>query len=286
MSPRPVIPSLLLCLVHAAALAAQAPVPSIADAERRFAGDAAARGVPAAFLAVLHDTSFVFGPEGPIAARPAFEGRENHGFLLEWRPEFGLVSRSGDLGFTSGPWTLRQHVGDSALAGSGHYLSVWRRDGARGPWRLFLDLGVDHDTASAGEWQELSPAPSPAGRGRATEASLRAADAALAAAQAREGAAALLSVGAPELVLLRFGAPPARGLPAARELASRLEERGGGRLLGFRMARAADLGVTWGQRLDANGTGAGYYVRLWRAEGPGRWRLLVDLLRPPPPAGG
>jgi len=55
---------------------------------------------------------------------------------LSWTPTFARVSRSGDLGFTSGSYVL-----SGAQKSYGHYLSVWRvRDGV---WQVILDLGAE-----------------------------------------------------------------------------------------------------------------------------------------------
>lgn len=66
-------------------------------------------------------------------------------FTVDWSPQAGDVSSSGDLGFTYGVYELRTDTERQ----TGTYVTVWRRD-AQGRWRYVLDAG----TQGTGESEE------------------------------------------------------------------------------------------------------------------------------------
>lgn len=75
----------------------------------------------------------------PIAGKDALRAfvRKNRsipGFSLTWEPTEAIVSRTGDLGFTLGPYTLTVPGQEGKLVTQrGHYICVWKREGKN--WR-------------------------------------------------------------------------------------------------------------------------------------------------------
>jgi len=61
---------------------------------------------------------------------------------LEWTPTDAAVGASGDLGYTMGRWMSRVKTaeGGDSIVGSGHYVTIWRRD-STGVWRVAVDIG-------------------------------------------------------------------------------------------------------------------------------------------------
>jgi len=61
---------------------------------------------------------------------------------LEWTPTDAAVGASGDLGYTMGRWMSRVKTaeGGDSTVGSGHYVTIWRRD-STGVWRVAVDIG-------------------------------------------------------------------------------------------------------------------------------------------------
>lgn len=310
---------LAACLVSPCRAAATEPaqalhpdLQALVAAERAFAGEARRTSVREAFLAWLDADAVVFRPR-PVLARPVYESRPASPALLAWEPAFAAVARSGDAGYTTGPWSF--HAERSALAVAwGQFVSVWRRrpDGA---WRVIADIGVSH------------PAPAPegsppalafpgdgrfprAGGGASAEAAgqesgdtadeessdqVRAAEAAFADLAAVEGAAAAYAAHAdPDLRLYRDGSPPWLG----REMALAAVAAESGALTAHPQAvgaaRSGDLGWAWGEgRRAAPAGGAGEatdlsWLRIWRRAEDGAWRIAVDVTLPVPveEAGG
>jgi ketosteroid isomerase-like protein len=67
---------------------------------------------------------------------------ENKSMSLRWQPISAEISKSGDLGYTVGSYTVTQtDEKGGAIKGSGKYLTVWRfqKDGS---WKVEFDTGV------------------------------------------------------------------------------------------------------------------------------------------------
>jgi hypothetical protein len=114
-------------------------VASLIDAEREFAANGSRLTVNAAFLGVLADDAVLFRPT-PVNGRASLAERPmREELLLVWQPMHGETSSDGTLGVTTGPSEYGERP--SARAGTGHFLSVWRRQGPT--WRLAIDAGID-----------------------------------------------------------------------------------------------------------------------------------------------
>nr|WP_068891416.1 DUF4440 domain-containing protein [Pedobacter panaciterrae] len=109
---------------------------SLVKAEKDFAATLAKNGAKTAFTTYSAADGLVFRPN-PVNAK-TFYATEDDTKDLSWTPVFAKVSRSGDWGFTTGPFTL---AGKETLYGQ--YLSVWKA--VNGKWELVLDLGTTHN---------------------------------------------------------------------------------------------------------------------------------------------
>lgn len=109
-------------------------------AEISFAAQAKQAGTTAAFLACSAPTAFV-ADEGRLAnAREVWQARPHRpGSSLAWYPVLADVAQSGDLAYTTGPWTQLQN-GRPQLAGE--YVRVWRKQ-PDGAWKFVVDMSVE-----------------------------------------------------------------------------------------------------------------------------------------------
>ncbi len=123
-------------------------VASLVEAERAFSKASEDRGTREAFLTFLSRDAVVFRPS-PVAGRPVYEKMAaGDPSVLTWAPEIAEVASSGELGYTSGPYSVRPKR-DAAPASFGHYVSVWQRE-PDGAWKVLLDIGVRHDRPRPG----------------------------------------------------------------------------------------------------------------------------------------
>ena len=64
--------------------------------------------------------------------------------ILAWRPVTAEVSNDGTMAYTIGTWDFHLRGKDSAAsAGTGHYLTVWRRQADKS-WKVLADIGTQH----------------------------------------------------------------------------------------------------------------------------------------------
>jgi ketosteroid isomerase-like protein len=251
------------------------PAPVIA-AERAFAARAAEAGIAPSFLAFMADEAIVFSPDPVRAkalygARPTAKTPKEGGTLLAWWPNFAGVSRSGDLGFTTGPASV------NGKPPGVFYFTVWAKQ-ADGSWKWVYDGGVDADGASA-PGPEAPPIALPPGDARPLAPSLawaqvREAEAALARTAARDSAGALKAALATDARVQGSAAPPAT-TPAAvdKELATRARSIAY-RPVGGGAAKAGDLVWVWGNAAWDKG-GHAHFVRVWQRRA-GKWVVVFD----------
>lgn len=105
---------------------------SLVKAEKEFAESLAKHGAKTAYTTFAAADGLVFRPN-PVNARTFYAGQPESKDI-SWTPAYAKVSRSGDWGFTTGPYEVK---GDKAY---GQYLSVWTAK--EGKWELALDLGT------------------------------------------------------------------------------------------------------------------------------------------------
>ena len=138
---------LVLCaLLPLAASAAPSDLANMVQAEYDFAAMAKREGYKASFLKYLSEDSVMFA-NGAVPARKRVSSRPDLQGSLQWYPSYAVVSSTGDMGLSTGPWVYWDKGKPAAF---GHFVSIWRKQ-PDGSWRNALDVGVDHD--------ELRPAP-------------------------------------------------------------------------------------------------------------------------------
>lgn len=261
-----------------------APVPSdppaaLAAAETAFAAQSVREGVRAAFLAWFAPDSLLFRP-GPVNAPAHLAANPDPPVVLDWRPAYVEVAASGELGLSTGPWTLASRKDPSAPRRHGQFISVWKRSGG-GPWRVLVDLGISHPGAALAEapLQVLTTAPGdPSPAGTLAEAEARFAGQA---AQAGDRAA-YARLASPTLRLYRDGHAPFLGREAALASPAARESRTTWTLDANETSAAGDFGYAIGRFGPGAGAIAGHFVRVWRREAGG-WRIALDVVSEVPP---
>lgn len=109
---------------------------SLVNAEKEFAASAAKNGEKSAFMDFAASDALVFRPN-PENVKTYYANQENIK-TLSWMPTYARVSKSGDWGFTSGPFVL-----DGQEKSYGQFLSIWKE--VNGKWVLTLDIGSMHN---------------------------------------------------------------------------------------------------------------------------------------------
>lgn len=270
----------LVLVLSACAGAPSAEAPSaepVIAAERAFAADAAERGWAAAFRSHAAADAITLSPD-PINAHEALARVEGDGeTTLDWRPAFAGVSRSGDFGFTTGPFLFRGRDGIV-----GHYFTVWRRQ-PNGAWKWIFDAGTGvRDSGPPVAVGARIPTLPVALDAAASEAHAVAevARIELQISESASTAEALTRSLAHDVRVNRQGAEAAIGrAPAAALVAD------GGDLAyaGIQMwaASSGDIVFSLGAVRDNAEAAApvGYYARIWQRR-PEGWRIVFDEIAP------
>ncbi len=272
--------ALLLLRFSAGTFYAEAPpaggnAESLAAAEQAFAREALEHGTRAAFLHALSDDGIVFLP-GPQNGRKAWRAQPPNDGVLEWAPVLAAVATSGDLGFTTGPWTFRKSRGEAAPTAYGQFVSLWRWK--NGEWKLLFDLGSENPMP-VGPTPELQLVVNHA----PNESAADALPVMLAHDRRYAGdRAAQLNASAEEKVRLYLPKQfPIIGRSAA--VAALRQEMGPLRFAEAKgeVSRAGDLGYAWGEyRAGEAAVATGDYLRIWRKDRAGGWKLALDLVHP------
>ncbi|HEY0077219.1 MAG TPA: nuclear transport factor 2 family protein [Pyrinomonadaceae bacterium] len=273
---------------------------AMVEAERAFAAASKEKGMREAFLAYLAEGSILFRPT-PVDGRKVWLDRKDASGILTWQPSLAEVSRSGDFGYTTGPWEFRQKSLEEKPVGYGYFVSVWKKQ-PDASWKVVIDIGTSNPEPTA-----PTDAPRPpdskhsAARKSRSKINLEAERAALLRADrkfaARSTAGGTLEAFrahvAEDVRLYRQNAFPFAGREAAL---SALEARPGlfnWQPAGADLARSADLGYTYGSyefRSSANASDTsadssverGGYLRIWRRHGD-EWKIVCDVTNPLPP---
>ncbi len=286
--------ALLLGACSTAPTYPDATLEALFDAERAFAHDSTERGIRAAFLEHFATDGIDFRP-GPgvmrerTLARPA--PADPLALLLDWSPQAGAVARSGDLGFTTGPYSLRNQRDPSGPTRYGYFLSVWKRENGR--WRVALDGGV---STPAAPQPEVPAAAGPETRGSSTATPAgssfsRGKDALLA--LEREvwsldpdpaGAPSYFELLANSVRLLRDGSYALIGADAVRKALAATDRRVYWTPAGAGTSASDDQGFTYGRYARFVGSAeeaTGYYIHVWQRDGAGAWRITAEVQLPP-----
>jgi ketosteroid isomerase-like protein len=97
-------------------------------------------GMKKAFLEYIQEEGVLLRPHRmPITGAAAIDylsSINDSSLILTWTPQGGNVSKSADMGYTYGVYTLA--INDSAYKGT--YVTIWQKQ-ADGTWKFVLDTG-------------------------------------------------------------------------------------------------------------------------------------------------
>src|SRR5947209_6191199 len=268
---------------------------SLVEAERAFARTALDKGIREAFIANLADDSVLFRPR-PVAGKKWMEEHTSQPGVLTWQPIFAFASRSGDMGYTTGPWEYREKSIDDKPVAFGNFVTIWKKQ-AEGAWKVILDLGTRNPQPQTPAPQLTFPRDYPTNKSSKLNINAEAERAALLKTEddfsklltAKSTLDSYLSYMADDVRLYRMNAFPVVGKESTR---AALEGKIG--MLTWQTTKAdvsssGDLGYTYGTYdlkagADAKQMESGNYMRIWRKQKDGKWRVVLDLLNPIPKA--
>ncbi len=235
--------SLLTTRVQAQSIDLRSELITLVNSELAFSKASVDKGMREAFLEFLAERSIVFRPQ-PTDGR-LFYSDVRDTAVLSWYPVAADISRTADLGYTTGPYEYRPiKSGEARNVDHGYYVSVWRKQ-KDGSWKVVLDIG--------------NPNPPPKSKPAAWKP--------------------------PPSYATEFNQPVADiKIERARlmELDRRPHKTETWQPVYAEIARGADLGFTYGKRTNSERLGQQYYVRIWRRDRSGQWKMVLEVMKPQP----
>ncbi|MEO8436653.1 MAG: nuclear transport factor 2 family protein [Pyrinomonadaceae bacterium] len=287
---------LLATLLFVAAAAGQKPklspdLASLVAAERAFARTSVKKGIRESFLAFFANEGINFQPH-PVKTREAILKRpapaRRPPVTLNWEPVYADVSQAGDLGYTTGPYVLTDQSPQKNPPHYGFYFSVWKKQ-KDGTWKVVIDAGIDTPDHSQRKFGlEMAPGPRQT-LGIAVDPNYDEADHLmnldkkfLQAANSGGLIPAFLDFLGDDRRLHRNGNLPLTDSDAIRSFLLLNPVEMSWQPMYADVARSRDLGYTYGsyelKYPRTNEVEKGYYVRVWKRNGNGVWKIALDTL--------
>lgn len=266
---------LFVCMLFfSAPLFAQDKIEPLINAENRFAEYSVEHGMKAAFLKFLDSNAVVFDKGQPVNGIEAWNKRAEAKGILNWKPQFAEISSSGDLGFTSGPWTFQPNSLKDSIVARGCFNSIWKKN-KNGEWKNIVDLGVNKTPAvSISDIEKLYSEQQKIKKGDLSTL-LESERHFIAAFQASPRLAYEYFL-SPNSILSRNGQLPVKGYSRDKdEIINKTPSGIVFKVLGSGISMAGDLGYVYGSFTFNNKTFN--YLRAWRKE-KDEWKIALDVV--------
>ena len=245
--------------------------------EKAYAKLAGEKGFRAASISVFADDAVIFTPN-PVNGKKFWrEAKEDP--VLTWRPVFASISRSGQLGYTTGPWEYRKSRDAEQPDGFGHFVTIWRKD-ANGVWQVALDVGIDHPLPSQAENESEAYVPSkPLANPESASPDLDKVQSDFTESLKEDEADAIIDHATDDIRVYRRGQLPAVGKSAAKKMLAEENAETTRAPLGAGTSHPIDLAYEYGEYTSEhdNTKQRGIYLCIWQLESDGAWKLALDL---------
>ncbi|MCI1186665.1 nuclear transport factor 2 family protein [Hymenobacter sp. DH14] len=274
----------LATLLLSGAVYAQTPRQAVLAAESSFAEQVTKNGMKTAFLTNAAPTAMVVENGKLVEAQAAWNTRPvKPNTRLTWYPLLADVAQTGDLGYTTGPWTMLQN--DRAQA-AGEYVTLWRKQ-PDGQWKYVVNMGIERIGVPPS-----APATVPAPRqalamatpSMAPTSVLLDLDARFAAAEVLKPGATYQQYLSAEARLYRPGLSMMQGLAAVANMKNLEKGYIFAPTTGY-LSAGGDLGYVLGTYRHPGDAKhpqeSGSYVRIWRREAEAGWRLALEMFNSP-----
>jgi ketosteroid isomerase-like protein len=120
------------------------PSAAIRKADLDWSAAFSARDLDAA-VAVMDESGRVLSPNMPVATTPAaIRTQFKATFALpevkiSWKPDLVQAARSGEIGYSSGRYTMSWMEDRKTLSDQGKYATIWKKQ-RNGQWKVLLDI--------------------------------------------------------------------------------------------------------------------------------------------------
>lgn len=141
---------LFIFFISALKSGGQNTIDGLIKAEKGFAAFSVANSTKEAFLNFLDSSGVVFANGKAVNGIETWSKREKRPGVLNWYPQYAEVAASGDLGYTTGPWTFQPRTINDSIIARGQYTTVWHKN-KKEEWKFLVDMGTDGNPVPANE---------------------------------------------------------------------------------------------------------------------------------------
>jgi ketosteroid isomerase-like protein len=260
-------------------------VSSLVAAENYFAATVKEEGIRDGFLKVSDNETLVFRPNA-VKAETFYDKKQTDPGELLWEPSYARISRSGDWGFTTGPYIYTANSDGSKFYGQ--YFSIWRAN-KKGVWKLALDIGTPHpkpvkdpslnftDPKDSKFFRQISPL-----RLKQREEMILSSDKLLASALTKSTALGYDTFLGNDARLIFPGIEPIIGKDNIKKYFHDQGINISSEPVLANRSIGSDLAYTYGtaQITWENKTAKYNYVRIWESQEGFKWNVIVELFSP------
>jgi ketosteroid isomerase-like protein len=273
---------LVVAGAHAEDVDLEKVVGSLIAAEKAYAKLAGEKGFREASISVFADDAVIFAPGAVNGKKFWREAKKDP--VISWRPSFASISRSGELGYTTGPWESRKSRDVEKPEAFGHFVTIWQKN-KDNEWKVALDVGLDHPQSQEVETEIRTYVPiSAIPHSESASVDLEKAQRSFAESLKENEADAIIDNASDDIRLYRSGQLPAVGKVAAKKMLADEDAKTTRAASGTGIANPVDLAYEYGEytRNRDKINERGIYLCIWRLESDGTWKIVLDLQKSTP----
>lgn len=261
---------------------------SMISTEYEFAARALQVSSRDAFLDFIADEGILFRPAPVNGKEFLLKQNPRPGFLI-WYPSYAFISKSGEIGCTTGPAEFKKNL-DSSSIWYGNFCTVWQLQ-KDGQWKFLIDGGTSNDKP-ANEMKKLDYNPNKKENSPAEFYSSSLADKQLIFSTDEKFNSTLLNgefvkayadVVNQETRLLREDVYPIIGKDEIIKHVSGYNGKYKFEITDGKISNAGDFGYVYGSLnvSDSKQSGKYNYIRMWKNDS-GNWEIVIELFTPLP----
>jgi ketosteroid isomerase-like protein len=257
-------------------------VGSLIAAEKAYAELAGEKGFREASISVFADDAVIFAPNAVNGKKFWREAKKDP--IITRRPVFASISRSGELGYTTGPWESRKSREVQNPDAFGHFVTIWQKN-KDGVWKVALDVGLDHSQPQGVETEIRTYVPNSAvPHSESASADLEKAQRSFAESLKEDEADAIIDNASDDIRVYYSGQLPAIGKKAAEKMLAEEDAKTTRAPLGTGITNPVDLAYEYGEYTSERDKirEHGIYVCIWRLESDRAWKIALDLQKSTP----
>ena len=247
--------------------------------EREFAEFTENNNIRDGFIRFLADDGIIFR-NGFVNGKDFYLPQEPSPTVLSWQPQYADISRSGDFGYTTGPYQI-QFSRDQPPELFGHYISVWSKDDSEG-WRVVFDIGAPYpeeksfpDLAFPDKYPLKISIPADTAETKSFLIELE--EVFSSNSSSNNLRAAYERFLSDDVLLFRIGSFPFDTEQAVNELVQSSVQSVAYEPINGKVSIAGDLGYVYGFTRQGDNSPSPY-LHIWKFEKAGRWKIVLEVL--------